>query len=89
MAFRITRDCIACGACIMKCTNKAIFVNDADEYAINPERCTECVDLGRRNCFQICTMDAIQPGAIETKEELWAKHRKLRASTKAAPGEWW
>lgn len=80
MAFRITRDCVACGACISKCEIKAIFVNRNDEYAINPERCTECIDLGRRRCYKVCQVDAIQPDPEhpETKTELWEKHRILR-----------
>lgn len=80
MAFRITRDCVECGACLPKCENKAIMVNKRDEYSINPDRCTECVDLGRRRCYRLCQVNAIQPDPEhqETKAELWEKHRRLR-----------
>lgn len=82
MAYRITRDCIACGVCILKCKNQAIYVNTRDEYTINPDRCTECIDLGKRHCDKICTMGAIQPDPDhrEDKIALWEKHRLLRVA---------
>ena len=88
MAYRITRDCIACGCCMPKCANGAIFVTDADEYAIDSERCTECIDLPKRRCQNICTVGAIQrdPDLIEAPKELWEKHRSLRAVTDDFPG---
>ncbi|MBI5305577.1 MAG: 4Fe-4S ferredoxin [Chloroflexi bacterium] len=79
MAYRITRDCIACGMCILQCVNRAIYVNTNDRYAINSERCTECIELGKRRCHLICTVGAIQPDPAhqETKAVLWEKLRHL------------
>ena len=88
MAFQITRACIACGCCIGKCVNGAVYVTDADEYAIDSNRCTECNDLPKRRCHNICTVGAIQPDAShrETPNELWEKHRALRTVPDDFPG---
>lgn len=79
MAYRITKECTACGICINLCVNRAVYVNANDEYAIDPEQCTECVDLGRRRCHLVCTVGAIQPDPArrESQEQLWAKYRAL------------
>ena len=80
MAYRILADCIACGICINKCANDAVYVNDAEEYAINPCRCTECIDVAKRRCHMICPVGAIQidPDRRESPNELWDKHRNNR-----------
>ncbi len=80
MACWITQDCISCGICIGQCPNNAIYVNHLDAYAVDPNRCTECVDQPRRRCLLICSAGAIQPdpNRIEPRERLWARHRKLR-----------
>jgi ferredoxin len=77
MAYRITTDCTACGICLNKCSNDAIYVTPTELYAIDPCRCTECIDLLRRHCYLICPVGAIQldPEHCETAEMLWAKHR--------------
>jgi len=77
MAYRITADCDSCGICINKCPNSAIYVTDANLYAIDPARCCECIDLARRGCYLICHVNAIQldPARRETPDALWAKRR--------------
>ncbi|MFC1893425.1 4Fe-4S binding protein [Chloroflexota bacterium] len=42
MAYKITGDCISCGACEPECKNEAISEGD-ETYVINTDRCTECV----------------------------------------------
>ena len=42
MAYKITDDCISCGACEGECPNKAISEGDTI-YKIDPDKCTECV----------------------------------------------
>lgn len=79
MACRITEDCIGCGICIGRCANNAIYVTADDRFAIDPCRCTECIELPRRRCEDICTVGAIQPDPAhrETARQRWAKHRAL------------
>ena len=42
MAYKITDECISCGACDPECINQAIFEGETI-YVIDPEKCTECV----------------------------------------------
>ena len=80
MAYRILADCIACGICINKCANSAVIVTDLETYAIDPCRCTECIDVAKRRCHLICPVGAIQPDPQhpETPNQLWDKHRRNR-----------
>jgi ferredoxin len=41
LAYRITEDCVNCGACYYECPEGAIYEGD-DRYYIDPEKCTEC-----------------------------------------------
>ena len=79
MAVRITHDCISCGNCFSLCPNNAVFVDGNDEYAIDPSRCTECIDQPKRRCATICCVGAIvvDPAHAETPAQRWAKHRRL------------
>ena len=42
MAYKITDDCISCGACEAECKNEAISEGE-ETYVIDPDRCTECI----------------------------------------------
>ena len=42
MAYKITDDCVSCGACEAECKNEAISEGDAI-YVIDPDKCTEYV----------------------------------------------
>ncbi len=79
MAYRITTACTACGMCINKCPNRAIYVAPGDAYAIDPMRCTECIDLARPCCRAVCAAHAIEPDPMhrESPDALWAKRRAL------------
>lgn len=81
MACHITDACTACGICIGQCLNKAVYVTAEDVYAVDPNRCTECIDLPQRRCHSVCPVGAIEPDPLrrETTEQLWAKHRALHA----------
>ena len=48
MAYKITEDCIACGACMPECPEEAISEGDPI-YIIDPEKCTACND-----CVEVC-----------------------------------
>ena len=84
MAYKITEDCISCGACEAECANEAIYEGDGI-YVINPERCTECVgNFESPRCAAICTMDACVPDPEhqESREELLAKWQRLHQGAK-------
>jgi ferredoxin len=79
MAYKITEDCISCGACESECPNNAIKEGDT-VFVINPDRCTECVGAhDSPKCAEVCPVDAPKPDAkhVETKEALLAKYKKL------------
>lgn len=79
MAFKITTDCIACGACEPECPNNAISPGD-ENYVINPDRCTECVGFfDEQQCALVCPVDACvkDPDKAESKDELMQKKVKL------------
>jgi ferredoxin len=83
MAFKITEDCISCGACEPECPNKAISEGD-NTYVIKPERCTECVgSYSASRCAEVCPVEAPKPDPDrkESKDALLAKWKKLH------PGE--
>jgi ferredoxin len=83
MAYKITEDCISCGACEPECPNKAISEGDPI-YTINPDRCTECVGShASSKCAEVCPVDSCVPDEKhkESRDALLAKWKKLH------PGE--
>ena len=83
MAYKITDECISCGACDPECINLAIFEGETI-YVIDPEKCTECVgNFETPKCVEICPVDCCipDPEHEETREQLLEKWHKLH------PGE--
>jgi len=83
MAYKITDDCISCGACEAECQNGAISEGE-DTFVIDPDRCTECVGNAESpRCVEICAMGAPAPDPEhqESKEQLLEKWQSLH------PGE--
>ena len=83
MAYKITPDCISCGACEPECPNAAIKEGDT-QFNIDPAKCTECVgSFGSSKCAEVCPVGAPQPDPDrkETKEQLLARWKTLH------PGE--
>ncbi len=79
MAYKITEDCISCGACEAECPNQAISEGDTI-YKIDPVKCTECVGAhDSSKCAEVCPVEACKadPEHVETKEQLQAKYNKL------------
>ncbi|MDP2720213.1 MAG: YfhL family 4Fe-4S dicluster ferredoxin [Dehalococcoidia bacterium] len=79
MAYKITEECIACGACEPECDNKAITEGDP-VYIIDPDKCTECVgNADMPMCVEACSVDCCvpDPDHKETKEQLLEKWKKL------------
>ena len=52
MAYKITDECISCGACAAECPVEAIAEGDG-KYEINPDLCIEC-----GNCAEVCPVGA-------------------------------
>jgi ferredoxin len=79
MAYKITEDCISCGACEAECPNQAISEGDSI-YKIDPAKCTECVGAhDSSKCAEVCPVEACKadPEHVETKDQLMAKYNKL------------
>jgi ferredoxin len=83
MAYKITEECISCGACEPECANEAI--SEAGEiYVIDPAKCTECVgNFESPKCVEVCPVDCCVPDPEhkESREQLLDKWKKLH------PGE--
>ncbi|RLC68626.1 MAG: 4Fe-4S ferredoxin [Chloroflexi bacterium] len=79
MAYKITDECINCGACEPECKNEAISEGE-ELYVIDADRCTECVGwFDTQKCAEVCPVDACitDPGHKETRDQLLAKWHKL------------
>jgi ferredoxin len=79
MAYKITEECINCGACEPECPNQAISVGD-EIYIIDPEKCTECVGhYDTSQCASVCPVDSCVPDPEhkESRDALMAKYRRL------------
>jgi ferredoxin len=83
MAYKITEECISCGACEPECANEAISEGD-EIYVIDPAKCTECVgNYESPKCAEVCPVDCCvtDPAHKESREQLLNKWKKLH------PGE--
>ena len=56
MSYRITEECVACGACQAECPDEAISEEEG-RFVIDPERCGEC-----GTCAEVCPVGACVPG---------------------------
>ena len=52
MAFKITDECISCGACAAECPVNAISEGN-DKYVIDADACIDC-----GNCAAVCPVSA-------------------------------
>ena len=83
MSYKITDDCISCGACESECPNAAISEGDTI-YVIAAAKCTECVGAHESSqCADVCPVDACipDPDNKESHDQLLEKWKKLH------PGE--
>ncbi len=87
MALWITDECINCDVCEPECPNQAISMG-VEIYEIDPRRCTECVGhFDEPQCVQVCPVECIpvNPGFVETKDELRVKYLRLQREAVASP----
>jgi ferredoxin len=69
MAYKITDECISCGACEPECPNNAISEGETI-YVIDPEKCTECVGFyDSSKCAEICPVDCCVPDPDHPRKE--------------------
>ena len=88
MSYKITDECISCGACEPECPNGAISEGETI-YVIDPEKCTECVGSHEESkCVEVCPVDCcpLDPEHSETKEQLLEKWRSLHPGEEPAEG---
>jgi len=79
MAYKITDECISCGACEAECPNEAISEGETI-YVIDPDKCTECAgSYESSKCVEVCPIDGCcipDPEHVESKEQLLEKWKK-------------
>jgi ferredoxin len=89
MAYKITDECISCGACEPECPNEAITEGETI-YDIDPDKCTECVGSHETpKCAEICPIDDCcipDDEHKESKEQLLEKWRKSHSGEEPAAG---
>jgi ferredoxin len=86
MALMITDECINCDVCEPECPNEAIS-QGPEIYVIDADRCTECVGhYDKPQCVEVCPVDCIpvNPGRVETREQLQRKYEALMKAKQAA-----
>lgn len=55
MAYKITTDCISCGACEAECPEEAISEGDG-QYVIDAAKCQDC-----GSCAEVCPTGSCVP----------------------------
>ncbi|MBE9482756.1 MAG: YfhL family 4Fe-4S dicluster ferredoxin [Chloroflexi bacterium] len=88
MAYKITDECISCGACEAECQNQAISEGETT-YVIDPDKCTECVgNFESPKCVEICPVECCEsdPDHVESREQLLDKWRNLHPGETPAEG---
>ena len=76
MAYKITDDCISCGACEPECDKNHAISEGDPIYLIDTSLCTECVgNYDSPRCADVCPVDCCvpDPDHAETREQLLQK----------------
>ena len=69
MAYKITDECISCGACESECPVQAISEGET-AYVIDPNKCVECEGHNPSpKCAEICPVDAAKPDPEHPKKK--------------------
>ena len=78
MSLKITDECINCDVCEPECPNDAIYQGE-EIYEIDPKKCTECKGhFNEPQCQEVCPVDCIPMGVIESQEVLLARYHQLQ-----------
>jgi ferredoxin len=89
MAYKITDECISCGACEPECPNEAISEGETI-YVIDPDKCTECIGSHESSqCAEVCPIDNCcipDPDHKESKKQLLDKWHRLHPDEEPTPG---
>jgi ferredoxin len=86
MSYKITEDCISCGACEPDCPNQAITEGDT-VYEIAASRCTECVgSYESSRCVDLCPVDSCVIDTEEAKDALLERWKTLHPGEEPAAG---
>ncbi len=68
MAYKITEECINCGACEPECPNEAISEGE-EIYVIDYTKCKECEGyFDEPQCASVCPVDCCVPDPDHPKE---------------------
>ena len=90
MAYKITEECISCGACEAECDVNQAISEEETIYVIDPDKCTECVgNYTSPRCSEVCPIDDCcvpDPDHKETKEQLIEKWRRLHPGEEPVAG---
>jgi ferredoxin len=69
MAYKITEECISCGACEPECPVQAISEGD-NIFVIDPNKCVECVGYHESSkCAEICPVNACVPDPAHPRKK--------------------
>ncbi len=61
MSYKITEDCIACGACEPECPVNAISTGEPI-YTIDADKCIECKEhYDAPHCVELCPVECCVP----------------------------
>jgi ferredoxin len=69
MAYKITDECISCGACEPECPVQAISEGETS-YKIDPKKCVECVGHFKSSqCAEVCPVGAAVPDPAHPRKK--------------------
>ncbi|MFC1944808.1 YfhL family 4Fe-4S dicluster ferredoxin [Chloroflexota bacterium] len=86
MAYKISEECISCGACEPECANNAISEGETT-YVIDARKCTECVgNYETARCVDVCPVDSCVVEPSESKDVLLERWRTLHPGDEPASG---
>lgn len=89
MSYIIDKEmCIDCRLCVPECPDGGIsiteFLDKPYEYEIDGDKCTECIEHNKKSkCLDVCPVDCIVIGKVETDEVLWKRveQNRIKLST--------
>jgi ferredoxin len=69
MAYKISDECISCGACEPECPVQAISEGET-QYKIDPNKCVECQGFAESSrCAEVCPVGAPIPDPAHPRKK--------------------